>query len=136
MQRTRGGIDENSLRAFTLSIAKGTSLCLGAGPRAVPGRGVRLARHRDARRPREDELEQALGLADEDGAVEAGGALRYLRAALALEGDVRPALEGYLGHGCGEAFFVSVFCVSVVAPRRATAARGVRRFSNSPDLKF
>ena len=52
--------------------------------------GVRLARHRDARRPREDELEQALGLADEDGAVEAGGALCDLRAALALEGD-RPA---------------------------------------------
>ena len=38
MQRTRAGrIDENSLRAFTLSIvAKGTPLCLGAGRRAVP----------------------------------------------------------------------------------------------------
>ena len=55
--------------------------------------------NRDARRPREDELEEALGLADEDGAVEAGGAFCYFRAALALEGHVRPALEGYLGHG-------------------------------------
>ena len=33
-----GGIDENSLRAFTLSM-KGTPLLLGAGRRAVPMRG-------------------------------------------------------------------------------------------------
>ena len=41
MQRARAGrIDENSLRAFTLSIAKGTPLsCLGAGRRALLMRG-------------------------------------------------------------------------------------------------
>ena len=39
MQRTRGGIDENSLRAFTLSM-KGTPLLLGAGRRAVPTLGA------------------------------------------------------------------------------------------------
>ena len=44
-------------------------------------------------------LWKSIGLADEEGAVEAAGAFRYFRAALALEGHVRPALEGYLGHG-------------------------------------
>ena len=39
--RARAGrIDENSLHAFTLSIAKGTPLLLGAGRRAVPTLGA------------------------------------------------------------------------------------------------
>ena len=46
MQRARAGrIDENSLRAFTLSIAKGTPLCLGAGLRAVPTLGAYKTAH-------------------------------------------------------------------------------------------
>ena len=35
MQRARGRIDENSLRAFTLSIVQGTPLLLGARRRAL-----------------------------------------------------------------------------------------------------
>ena len=43
--RGAGRIDENSLHAFTLSIAKGTPLLLGAGLRAVLTLGAYKTAH-------------------------------------------------------------------------------------------
>ncbi|CAH0364053.1 unnamed protein product, partial [Pelagomonas calceolata] len=119
--RLRGGRELERRRAVSYTYVAAVDGDAAAERERDAGGGVRLARHRDARRPREDELEEALGLADEDGAVEAGGALRYLRAALALQGDVRPALEGYLGHGYGTPArrpVVNVLASGRLAPRR------------------